>query len=136
MRAGVKSELQMLRELVWLHFSVTETEAALLHTSGLLIPALRGCFFCHKPLLIRPDKMTFGHSHHPPINVDITQHHIDENRENNDPSNLADCHSSCHRSHHMKKHHARRKEVVKQYEAKQKEITQENQKEGVLDVGR
>lgn len=118
MRADTKAELQMLRELVWFAYGVDPTSAE----TNALDPML-SCYFCHEFLLIRPGGMTFGHRRHPKIDVDITIHHIDENRENNNPSNLADCHSSCHKSYHNKKRAALRKEIIRRHEG------QENQEE-------
>jgi len=112
MRSDTKSELQMLREVAWFF----------LHN--------RVCYFCQCYLIDSPKRMgvlveglTFGHRHHQRFPQDITLHHIDENRENNKPENLAWCHDSCHRSHHTRKRSALRKEIIKRYES------QENQKE-------
>lgn len=97
MRADVKSELQMLRELVWWLLSKRE---------------VMYCYFCKGPLLIdRPISMTFGHRRHPKIDVDITLHHVDENRDNNESTNLVPCHSHCHKSYHAQKRALVRKEV-------------------------
>ena len=62
------------------------------------------CYFCKKPLLWpfpRPD--TFGHRRHNRVRALVTLHHLDENRENNADSNLAWCHSDCHKKHHREK---------------------------------
>lgn len=80
-----KSELQMLRELVWLLVGKRKLT----------------CFFCSEPLL-EADHLTFGHHHHPPLKELITVHHIDFDRANNTNENLALCHRSCHKSFHRK----------------------------------
>lgn len=107
MRADVKAELQMLRELVWFAYGIeltNNTEAG----KGIN----KFCYFCHEPLLILPSDITFGHRRHPRVGVDLTLHHIDENRENNAKENLASCHDSCHRRWHAAKRAAVRKEII------------------------
>lgn len=132
MRSSTKSELQQLRELVWFMFGATPADQAT-HLAG-----WKFCCFCRGPLLSRPLTMTFGHRHHPPVNADITLHHKNENREDNDPSNLDLCHDSCHRSHHAKKRaliQKTRKEVIQNRYAERQEERQENHQEtyeGVL----
>lgn len=84
MQARIKAELQMLREFFWLHAPQ--------------IP----CEFCGEPLVLLPEGMTFGHRRHPPIEVSITVHHNDRNRENNTRENLKDSHSLCHKLFHAK----------------------------------
>ena len=76
------AELQMLREFFWLHAPRTL------------------CCFCSKPLIERPQRMTFGHRRHTKVRARYTVHHKDENRENNVDDNLKDSHSSCHRAFH------------------------------------
>jgi len=120
----------MLRELVWKLLSVPQHIVDNCAKGGYIFHPPTGCYFCGKPLLVRPDDMTFGHKRHPRVNTDITIHHIDEDRTNNDPSNLAECHDSCHRSHHAKKRAAYRKEVVRRYEETHQE--KENQEERIL----
>lgn len=105
MRADVKAELQMLRELVWFLVGVPHP------LNGKTV-----CYFCHKPLLDLPSDVTFGHRRHNKIDVKITLHHEDLNRENNSWSNLYLCHDSCHRSYHNKLRAAVRQEVLKQTE--------------------
>jgi len=82
MQKATKSELQMLREMVW-HFG----EITL-------------CEFCHRPLLHIPPGMTFGHRRHPPIDTKLTIHHRDRNRDNNQASNRVPAHRSCHIQYH------------------------------------
>jgi hypothetical protein len=79
---ATKSERQMLREIAWLW-----------------LPQ-KACALCHKPLLVRPEGMTFGHRRHSPIPVKFTVHHYDHNRENNHDANLFVVHSTCHRTYH------------------------------------
>jgi hypothetical protein len=110
MRSDTKSELQMLREVAWF----------CLHD--------KKCYFCQCYLIDSPKRigvlvegLTFGHRHHQRFPQDITLHHIDENRENNKPENLAWCHDSCHRSHHIRKRSALRKEIIRRYEENQED---------------
>ena len=110
MRSDTKSELQMLREVAW-YF---------LHN--------KACYFCQcylidspKRMGVLPEGLTFGHRHHQRFPQDITLHHIDENRENNKPENLAWCHDSCHRSHHTRKRSALRKEIIRRYESEKEQ---------------
>lgn len=88
MRRSTKAELRMLREMIW-YF-------------GIKIK----CFFCKEPLLsMKKRKAQFGARDHPPVKEKLAIHHEDEDRENNDPSNLKPCHSTCHKRHHAKKRH-------------------------------
>jgi len=51
------------------------------------------CCFCNKK---------FTSSDFPNRRVDrVTIHHIDGNHKNNDPSNLALAHRTCHKAHHL-----------------------------------
>jgi hypothetical protein len=59
------------------------------------------CCFCKKPLLPKPSrKVRFGNASGEPFEVDITQHHHDEDHSNNDPSNIRLAHTTCHKRHH------------------------------------
>lgn len=82
MQRSTKSELQMLREVSWL-----------------LCPRLM-CEFCHRPLLVRPQGMTFGHRRHPSVSIKLSTHHRDRNRENNFDENLGLVHRKCHEAYH------------------------------------
>lgn len=103
MNRSTKSELQMLREVAW--FMLHQTR----------------CFFCKDPITKLPPDLTFGHRRHPPFNTEVTLHHLDENRQNNSPSNLAWAHTSCHRSYHAKQRALKRKEEEQREEETQKE---------------
>jgi hypothetical protein len=81
MQRQTKAELQMLREFGWL-----------------LLPRIP-CHFCRQPLITRIP-MTFGHRRHPPVTANLTVHHDDRNRENNETDNLKPCHAVCHRQYH------------------------------------
>ncbi len=67
------------------------------------------CYFCKKPVLDSSGygPVKFGNASAPPIELDITEHHIDGNHSNNgrvgDRSNLALAHESCHKSFHAKR---------------------------------
>lgn len=84
MRRSTKSELRMLREVV--HYFGRRTK----------------CFFCHQPLLEAPSA-SFGHRDHAPIRTRLCIHHVDEDRENNQDSNLKPAHSRCHKRFHARK---------------------------------
>ena len=107
MRADVKAELQFGRELAWKYLYY------------------KTCHFCACWLVNTPSQVgdkivevpTLGHRRHIRFPQDVTQHHIDENRDNNDPSNLADCHESCHRAYHAAKRAAVRREIVNRVRA-------------------
>lgn len=107
MRSDVKSELAMCREIAWIY----------LHD--------KKCYFCGCSMLLppktlgSPPEVTWGHRHHYKILIEVTFHHINENREDNSPGNRAVCHSACHRSHHTRKRSALRKEIIKRYEENQ-----------------
>lgn len=85
MRADVKSELQMLRELCWW-----------------FLPQLN-CCFCGEPLLVRPAGMTFGHRRHPKVDVKLTLHHREEDRSKNAFMDVSPCHSPHHKGFHASK---------------------------------
>lgn len=71
----------------------------------LLRHLLRGklCFFCHDPLLtaahLEGHKPGSGRGR--PLVIDITEHHLDGNHENDDPENLDLSHGCCHRRFHL-----------------------------------
>lgn len=104
MRADVKAELQMLRELAWLVFGLEDGNATI------TIP--RQCCFCGFSLLRASPPPTFGHRRHTSPPLDLTWHHQDGNRENNSRANLLPCHDSCHRSYHAQLRAATRREVI------------------------
>lgn len=90
-----RKELGKLRELVWWFLSCPKPS--------------NKCCFCNKTLLtaeqlemIRDGWVRFGNAAAPPMDLDITLHHKDENHDNNNPRNLEPSHNSCHKSHHAK----------------------------------
>jgi hypothetical protein len=96
MSARSRKEMNKLRELIWWVLSTPKPS--------------NKCFFCKKTLLtdeqlemIRDGWVRFGNATAPPMDLDITLHHIDGNHENNDPKNVAPSHTnSCHKPHHAK----------------------------------
>lgn len=83
------AELQQLREITYL----------LLGHKKLVV-----CCFCGNPLLIaRGINATYGHRRHTSITERLTVHHNDEDRENNDFSNLDLAHRECHKAYHNHK---------------------------------
>ena len=93
MRRSSKSELRMLREMMW-HFGL-----------------IKRCRFCKKPLLTWPDEreMRFGRRDFPQVKTKLCIHHEDEDRTNNDDDNRKPAHSKCHRQYHIKKNPPKRK---------------------------
>jgi hypothetical protein len=97
MRKSTRSELRMLREMMW-HFGLTTK-----------------CYFCHKPLLKFHNDITganephFGDRECPPVKTVLTIHHKNEDHKDDRAKNRRPCHSSCHRRHHMKRRHERSK---------------------------
>jgi len=83
MSKAIRRELGKSRELLW-HFLESEK-----------------CFFCGKPLLYDA-KVDFGNATCPPIPVDITIHHKNNNHSDNRPVNRTLAHETCHKSHHAK----------------------------------
>lgn len=63
------------------------------------------CFFC-KDFLVAPavleDSIPGERGRPFPEVLDVTEHHIDGDHDNNMPSNRTLCHDSCHRSYHRK----------------------------------
>jgi len=89
MRRSTKSELRMLREIVW-------------H-----IGTIKKCFFCKKPLLDPgATAIEFGERNCPPVTIRIAIHHKNEDHEDNRPENRKLAHSKCHRRYHIRKQHA------------------------------
>jgi hypothetical protein len=87
------------------------------------------CRFCHKPIY-PPEltqNLTFGHRRQTKIHfANFTVHHEDENRENNQDSNLKNSHSNCHKVYHIKlrreeNNHGRKEENERQ--EKTQEVT-------------
>lgn len=91
------AEKQMLRELAWL-----------------ILPHLK-CWFCKNPIMPPGinQNAKFGHRRHTFVNAQLTWHHLNEDREDNQfcleslhhhynivNTNLVPCHPSCHRSYH------------------------------------
>ena len=79
-----------MRELLW-HFLEGQT-----------------CFFCGKPLLSAEDverfhEIRFGNASAPPMDLNITIHHRNENHDDNRKQNRTLGHESCHKTHHAKK---------------------------------
>lgn len=62
----------------------------------------RHCYFCHKPLVDRPNAYGHGDGNASPIATKLTIHHIDGNHDNNAPENKAPCHTSCHKRYHAR----------------------------------
>ena len=93
MRKSIRSELRMLREMVW-HFGLVTK-----------------CCFCKKPLLKFHNDITgaiepeFGESSCPPVKTKLAIHHKNENHKDNRNKNRRPCHSRCHRRHHIKLMH-------------------------------
>lgn len=59
------------------------------------------CWFCRDVLLSEPSQpVQFGNGTAEPLEVNITQHHLDENHDNNTPENIVLSHQSCHKRHH------------------------------------
>lgn len=91
MSLNTRREITKMRELLWV-----------------LLPSKK-CFFCKRLLMSDSDLeislpgLRLGNATAPPMDLDITIHHVDEDHENNAPSNWALAHESCHRSHHAKK---------------------------------
>lgn len=86
MSKAIRKELGKCRELLW-HL-------------------LEGkkCFFCKELLLPEgvPSYVKFGNASAPPMDMDFTIHHKDGNHQNNEPSNRALAHESCHKRFHAK----------------------------------
>lgn len=87
MSPRIRRELGKGRELLWL----------------LLVG--KRCCFCRKLFLQNgiPAYVRLGNGSAPPLDLDITEHHKDEDHSNNDPKNLALAHSTCHKVFHAKK---------------------------------
>lgn len=91
MNSSTARELRMLREVGWFFLSD------------------KVCCFCGRPLIsLEGFTLTFGHRRHMPIHALLTLHHEDEDRSNNDKTNLSWAHTSCHKSHHMKQRKLRK----------------------------
>ncbi len=84
MSKEIRRELGKARELLW-------------H----LLEGKR-CYFCKEFLLEEgvPSYVKFGNGAAPPLDLEYTIHHEDENHKNNRPANRKLAHTSCHRSHH------------------------------------
>ena len=61
----------------------------------------RPCFFCEKPL-VDQSFIAHGNSIGPKFTEKISIHHIDGNHENNEHTNKAPCHTTCHKSFHRR----------------------------------
>jgi hypothetical protein len=107
MRNSTRRELGKARELTW-HLLDGEN-----------------CFFCKKPLVEKMPEIEFGLSTAPPIPVEITIHHIDEesNRKihlavNQSKGNRALAHRACHKAYDAKKNQIwKKRKAVLQKEA-------------------
>lgn len=84
MSKAIRRELGKSRELLW---QLLEGEK---------------CFFCKKLLLPKgvPSYVKFGNGSAPPLDLDITIHHKNDNHKDNRPSNRALAHKCCHKSYH------------------------------------
>lgn len=91
MRSSTKSEIRMLREMIWHFGTITK------------------CRFCKKPLLEAARNFQYGARDFPPVKERLAIHHEDEVRGNNDASNRKPAHSKCHKSYHAKKAAAERR---------------------------
>jgi hypothetical protein len=62
----------------------------------------KNCYFCKEPLLEDgvPSYVKFGNGSAPPLDLEITIHHVNESHNDNRPENRKLAHTSCHRSHH------------------------------------
>jgi hypothetical protein len=95
MRKSIRSELRMLREMLW-HFGLVTK-----------------CHFCHKPLLEFYNEITgatepeFGERSCPPVKTTLTIHHKNENHKDNRKKNRKPAHSACHKRYHARQQHKR-----------------------------
>lgn len=88
MRKSIRSELRMLREIVW-HIGTSKK-----------------CYFCEE-LLLDPGAidLRFGERSCPPVKIALAIHHRNEDHDDNRPSNRKLAHSSCHKRYHIQKQH-------------------------------
>jgi hypothetical protein len=96
MRKSTRSEIRMLREMMW-HFGL-----------------ITKCHFCNEPLLeftggSGMDFPEFGERNCPPVKTVLTIHHENEDHGDDRPKNRKPCHQTCHKRYHMKLRHKRRK---------------------------
>lgn len=84
MRRSTRRELHKLREIVHV----------------LLAP--KTCMFCKAPLITTENSYKVGEARGGPVNSDLTWHHKDGDHFNDDPSNLALTHDTCHRAYHAR----------------------------------
>lgn len=98
MRDSTRRELHKLRELM--HFVLNGAGATPQeeeNRSGSY--GKYCCFFCKKPLSgVEFEK--HGNSIGPRFTEKLSIHHVDGNHDNNEESNKALSHTSCHKSHH------------------------------------
>lgn len=98
MSLNSRREITKMRELLW--FFIVKYKVK--------------CFFC-KQSILHPDDISIslpnlrlGNGTAPPLELDMTIHHKDEDHDNNDPGNWEIGHDVCHRRHHgsatFKKH--------------------------------
>src|SRR5208283_319162 len=91
MRKSIRSELRMLRELVW-HIGIHER-----------------CYFCGKRLLEDTGTLKFGERSCPPVKVALVIHHRNHKHEDNQTRNRKLAHSSCHKRYHIQLQHKKEK---------------------------
>lgn len=83
MRRSTRQELRMLRGIVRSVFEDVK------------------CFFCREPLLAGDNFYEHGAGEGSPIDVPLTEHHINGKHEDNRKSNRAWAHRRCHKAYHL-----------------------------------
>lgn len=61
----------------------------------------RRCFFCHELLLADDNFYAHGAGEGSPIEVPLTEHHINGNHDDNRPANRTWAHRRCHKAYHL-----------------------------------
>ena len=61
----------------------------------------RRCCFCREPLLTDDNFYTHGAGEGSPIEVALTEHHINGDHDDNRPSNRTWAHRRCHKAYHL-----------------------------------
>lgn len=86
MRKSTRREVRKLREIA--HYFLEDIK----------------CCFCRKPLLGK-NRYAPGRADGSPIDIKLTQHHVDGDHYNQEKKNRKWSHDSCHRSYHLKMRH-------------------------------